>query len=94
MSPKPPSCLALLQALALVASPRLGLRQVRFSNYTNWLRQDVRKSSNGGPTYDLDVKVHNLSIPPSFIGRSYKSMATNGNHFRAIAWPTTNSMGT
>jgi hypothetical protein len=66
----------------------------RFPNYVDWLRQDVGKSSNGGLAYDLDVKVHNLSIPPSFIGRSYKSMVTYENHFRATAWPTTSSMVT
>ncbi len=66
----------------------------RFPNYINWLRQDVGKSSNGAPPYDLAVKVHDLSIPPSFIGRSYKSMVTYGNHFKATAWPTTSSMVT
>jgi hypothetical protein len=66
----------------------------RFPNYTHWLRQDVGKFSNGGLAYDLDVKVHNLSIPPSFIGRSYKSMVTYENHFKATTWPTTSNMVT
>ncbi len=66
----------------------------RFPNYMDWLRQEVGKSSNGGPTYDFDVEEHNLPIPPSLIGRSYKSMATYGNHFKAFSWPTIGSMVT
>jgi hypothetical protein len=35
-----------------------------------------------------------LCIPPSLITKSYKSMATYGNHFRATTWLATSSMVT
>jgi hypothetical protein len=50
--------------------------------------------SNDNPTFESNTKVQILSIPPSLIARSYKSMATFGNHFQVAAWPTTSSMVT
>jgi hypothetical protein len=37
-------------------------------------------------------KLHDLSIPPTFIARSYKSLAAYDNHFRPTSWPNTNTM--
>jgi hypothetical protein len=34
----------------------------------------------------------NLSIPPTFIVKSYNSLPTYGNHFRVASWPNTNTM--
>lgn len=62
-----------------------------FPSYPDY---EVGQFSNGGPTYDLDVEVHNLSVPPSLIGRSYKNMVAYGNHFKAIAWLVIGNMVT
>jgi hypothetical protein len=62
-----------------------------FPSFQVWLQKNT-KSSNGDPTNEIHFELQDLCIPPSLIAKSYKSMVTYGNDFRAITWLATSSM--
>ncbi len=62
-----------------------------FPSFPAWLQENI-ESSNGDPTDEKHSELQDLFIPPSLIGKSYKSMATYENHFTATTWHAIGSM--
>jgi hypothetical protein len=62
-----------------------------FPGFQVWLQKNT-KSSNGDPPDDKHFELQDLCLPPSFITKSYKSIAAYGNHFRATTWLAIGSM--
>jgi len=64
-----------------------------FPNFPAWLIEVVARLGDD-PIIETNVEMQYLLITPSLIARSYKSMATFGNHFWVVAWLATSNMVT
>ncbi len=62
-------------------------------SFLKWL-QEMVDGYNGREEYENLCELQDLSIPPMFMAKSYRSIATYGNHFRATTWFGYNTMVT
>jgi hypothetical protein len=71
-------------------STKVGLA-TSLPSFLEWL-QETMDGYNGGEEDENLRELHDFSIPPTFMVKSYRSIATYGNHFRAITWSGYNTM--